>query len=265
MPRAEVHLIWKTLDPVSSDRGLSILPTTTFDDFPQLDVICVPGDPGQVALSRQVSRDERDRYAKYCLYCEIVELISGGRVGSASALHLSFRDHVHQLNAGQKDPGTAKILEAQHGPDAPLDRPMVLLDEVVEIFGLADLDRRFTISIDRFERGEIGTAFVDGHRLGYPILGDRFFKVPPGCSLVTMGAQQEVDGVAVLVHGAVEIFPVALDADVRVSRPWELRPKPLAEPYVTLARHTAAGSAGGISPPAAHRTVRKPLDLHGSS
>jgi hypothetical protein len=26
----------------------------------------------------------------------------------------------------------------------------------------------------------------------------------------------------------------------------------------------AAGSAGGISPPAAHRTVRKPLDLHGS-
>jgi hypothetical protein len=26
----------------------------------------------------------------------------------------------------------------------------------------------------------------------------------------------------------------------------------------------AAGSAGGISPPVAHRTVRKPLDLHGS-
>jgi hypothetical protein len=26
-----------------------------------------------------------------------------------------------------------------------------------------------------------------------------------------------------------------------------------------------AGSAGGISPPAAHRTVRKPLNLHGSS
>ena len=43
---------------------------------------------------------------------------------------------------------------------------MVLLDEVVEIFGLADFDRRFTISVDRFERGEIGTAFVDGHLLG---------------------------------------------------------------------------------------------------
>jgi hypothetical protein len=95
---------------------------------------------------------------KYCLYCEIVELISGGRTGSASALHLSFCDHSIELNAGQKDPGTAKILEAQHGPGAPLDRPMFLLDEVVEIFGLADLDRCFAISIDRFKRGEIGTA-----------------------------------------------------------------------------------------------------------
>ena len=49
---------------------------------------------------------------------------------------------------------------------------MVLLDEVVEIFGLSDLDGRFTIRIDRFERGEIGAAFVDGYRLGYTVLGD---------------------------------------------------------------------------------------------
>ena len=49
MPGAEVHLLWKTLDPVSSDRGLSILPTTTFEECPPLDVICVPGGPGQVA------------------------------------------------------------------------------------------------------------------------------------------------------------------------------------------------------------------------
>src|SRR4051812_6829640 len=32
-----------------------------------------------------------------------------------------------------------------------------------------------------------------------------------------------------------------------------------------LSYQRTAGSAGGISPPAAHRTVRKPLDLHGSS
>src|SRR3954468_21237677 len=33
---------------------------------------------------------------------------------------------------------------------------------------------------------------------------------------------------------------------------------------LSLSGFQAAGSAGGISPPAAHRTVRKPLNLHGS-
>ena len=49
-PGVECHLIWKDLQPVRSDRGLSILPTTSFADCPPLDVICVPGGPGQIAL-----------------------------------------------------------------------------------------------------------------------------------------------------------------------------------------------------------------------
>jgi len=48
---------------------------------------------------------------------------------------------------------------------------------------------------------------------GTRIVRDRFLKVTPGCSLVPMGAQQEVDGVAVPVDGSVEIFPVTLDAE----------------------------------------------------
>jgi hypothetical protein len=51
-----------------------------------------------------------------------------------------------------------------------------------------DPDGRFTIIIEGFECGEIGAAFVDGHGLGRAILGDRFLKVTPGCSLVPMGA-----------------------------------------------------------------------------
>lgn len=49
-PGVACHLIWKDRQPVRSDRGLSILPTATFDDCPLLDVICVPGGPGQIAL-----------------------------------------------------------------------------------------------------------------------------------------------------------------------------------------------------------------------
>jgi len=54
-------------------------------------------------------------------------LIGGGWMGSASALHLSFGDHMHDFDAAKKNPGAAKSLEPQHGSGAPLDRPMVLV------------------------------------------------------------------------------------------------------------------------------------------
>ncbi len=50
LPNAQVHLIWKNLDPVVSDVGLHILPTITFADCPDLDVICIPGGPGMNEL-----------------------------------------------------------------------------------------------------------------------------------------------------------------------------------------------------------------------
>tara|TARA_R110002020_G_scaffold316999_1_gene532689 strand:+ start:63521 stop:64207 length:687 start_codon:yes stop_codon:yes gene_type:complete len=46
VPDAEVHLIWKTTDPVPSDTVLKITPTITMADCPQLDLICVPGGLG---------------------------------------------------------------------------------------------------------------------------------------------------------------------------------------------------------------------------
>jgi putative intracellular protease/amidase len=45
-PQASVHLIWKNRDPVTAGGGMQILPTMTFADCPQLDLICVPGGSG---------------------------------------------------------------------------------------------------------------------------------------------------------------------------------------------------------------------------
>ena len=50
IPGAKVHLLWKTLDPVRSDTGLAMLPSTTLADCPKLDVLCIPGGPGVAAL-----------------------------------------------------------------------------------------------------------------------------------------------------------------------------------------------------------------------
>jgi cyclohexyl-isocyanide hydratase len=46
VPGAEVHLIWKRIEPVTSDSVMTITPTIGFADCPQLDVICVPGGGG---------------------------------------------------------------------------------------------------------------------------------------------------------------------------------------------------------------------------
>src|SRR5689334_12574252 len=53
MPNTRVHLLWKTLEPVTSNEGMTILPTNTFDNCPSLDVLCVPGGAvGQVEMMR---------------------------------------------------------------------------------------------------------------------------------------------------------------------------------------------------------------------
>jgi cyclohexyl-isocyanide hydratase len=46
MPQSEVFLISKDMNAVKSDKGLSVLPTHTFENCPQLDLICVPGGGG---------------------------------------------------------------------------------------------------------------------------------------------------------------------------------------------------------------------------
>jgi cyclohexyl-isocyanide hydratase len=47
LPDTTVELVARTLDPVATDRGMQIVPTTTYADCPPLDVVMVPGGPGQ--------------------------------------------------------------------------------------------------------------------------------------------------------------------------------------------------------------------------
>ena len=51
LPGAQLHLIWKRIEPVPSNSVLTLTPTMTFADCPQLDVICVPGGRGTETCS----------------------------------------------------------------------------------------------------------------------------------------------------------------------------------------------------------------------
>jgi len=50
LPDATVELVARTLAPVATDRGMQIVPTSTYVDCPPLDVVMVPGGPGQQDL-----------------------------------------------------------------------------------------------------------------------------------------------------------------------------------------------------------------------
>jgi cyclohexyl-isocyanide hydratase len=49
-PQARVQLVGRSLEPVAASTGLWLKPDMTFEDAPQLDVLCVPGGQGINAL-----------------------------------------------------------------------------------------------------------------------------------------------------------------------------------------------------------------------
>jgi cyclohexyl-isocyanide hydratase len=100
LPRTTVHLVWKTLEPVTTGGGLRMLPTTTLATCPKLDVICVPGGPGQVALMRdaEVLAFLR-KQAETCRY--VTSVCTGSLVLGAAGLLRGFRATSHWLSLDQ--------------------------------------------------------------------------------------------------------------------------------------------------------------------
>ncbi len=94
VPGAKMHMIWKTRDPVQTDAGFSILPTTSFADCPQLDVICVPGGGGQIALmTDDETLDFLRRQAAGARY--VTSVCTGSLVLGAAGLLKGYRSACH--------------------------------------------------------------------------------------------------------------------------------------------------------------------------
>lgn len=101
MPNTKVYCLWKNLEPVTSSDNLTILPTTTFADSPPLDVVCVPGGPGQVEMMRDGEVLEflqhQSQTAKYITSVCTGSLIlaaAGLLQGYRAACHWAFRDQL---------------------------------------------------------------------------------------------------------------------------------------------------------------------------
>src|SRR5882757_6483312 len=52
LPGARTHIAARSLEPIPTDCGLSLLPTVTLEDCPKLDLLCVPGGFGVVDVMK---------------------------------------------------------------------------------------------------------------------------------------------------------------------------------------------------------------------
>ena len=80
---------------------------------------------------------------------------------------------MHQLDAAEDDIGAGLGFEAEHGSDAALDPPVILLDAVVHVFAVADYDRSLVVGCRRQCQPGLHVAFKDSGPVGRrPINGD---------------------------------------------------------------------------------------------
>ena len=94
VPGAKVHLIWKRIEPVPSDSVLTLTPTVTFEDCPQLDVICVPGGVGTDDMVNDAEMlDFLRRQAVAAKY--VTSVCTGSLVLGAAGLLRGYRATTH--------------------------------------------------------------------------------------------------------------------------------------------------------------------------
>jgi cyclohexyl-isocyanide hydratase len=94
VPGANVHLIWKRIEPVASDSVLTLTPTITFADCPKLDVICVPGGFGtDEMVNDEEVLDFLRRQAEGAKY--VTSVCTGSLVLGAAGLLRGYRATTH--------------------------------------------------------------------------------------------------------------------------------------------------------------------------
>jgi len=97
MPDVSVHLVAANKRPVISERGLSIVPTATFDEVPALDILCVPGGPGVNAMMENDTLLEflrkQGEHARY-----VTSVCTGALLLGAAGLLQGYRATTHWLS-----------------------------------------------------------------------------------------------------------------------------------------------------------------------
>lgn len=112
LPNARVHLVAKTLEPITSDLGLVLTPSTTFDDCPQqLEVLFAPGGTrgtlaameDQATLAFMRTRGQQARWVTSVCTGSLILGAAGLLQGRRATSHWVARDLLSQFGATPVD------------------------------------------------------------------------------------------------------------------------------------------------------------------
>ena len=146
IPDAKVHLVWKTLEPVRADSGLGLLPTTTLEACPPLDVVMVPGGYGQVPLMTDPPvLDFLRTQAKSARY--VTSVCTGALVLGAAGLLDGYRAATHWAYM-----------------------------ELLPAFGATPVEERVVVDRNRITAGGVTAGIDFGLRIAAELAGEHVAK-----------------------------------------------------------------------------------------
>src|SRR5262245_33307569 len=118
----------------------------------------------------------------------------------------------------QCSPGRFERKETHAWLDETFDEPMVLFDQVVEIFALSKFTRygKNPCCLQFLESFGISCIFIDSDDTrSHSVGGPERFREKVLCSLgITSSAQEELQSIPLGVHRTVEIHPYSFDLDI---------------------------------------------------
>ncbi|PZE89480.1 DJ-1/PfpI family protein [Curtobacterium sp. MCPF17_050] len=94
LPGATIDLAWHDREPIDTDAGFAIVPTATFDEAPQADVLLIPGGQGAFdLLDDERAIDFVTRQAEHARY--VTSVCTGDFVLGAAGLLIGKRATTH--------------------------------------------------------------------------------------------------------------------------------------------------------------------------
>jgi cyclohexyl-isocyanide hydratase len=136
----QTHLIWKTMDPVPTDMGVSMNPTVTFADVPDnLDVLFVPGGFGTVEMMQDqevldflARAGSTARYITSVCTGSVILAMAGLMDGYRAATHWAFYEPLEALGieASHERVSVDRNRITGGGVTAGIDFALTVIDEL---------------------------------------------------------------------------------------------------------------------------------------